>query len=124
MKIIKEEYSTGTQSASLSKIIESDSGLKIRVDIKSDSYDYQSYARVSVFNKLGLQWNIIDTIPFSNMKTPPKLYYQVKQQNPTILAQYFSEDSKTLVKNAEEVLGESFSLPPVVKKITTKKLKP
>lgn len=124
MKIIKEEYSIGTQSASLSKIIESESGLKIRVDIKSDSYDFQSYARVSVFNKLALQWNIVDTIPHSNMKTPTKLYYHVKQQNPNVLAPQFSADTQTLVKNAEAVLGESFSITPISKKLTTKKIKP
>ena len=37
MKVIKEEYSLGTQSANFTKIIEGDSGLKIKISITSDS---------------------------------------------------------------------------------------
>lgn len=124
MKIIKEEYSLGQQSAQLTKIIEGDKGLKIKIEIKSDSYDFQSYARVSVFNSSELKWNGVDHIPFANMQTPPKLYYHVQQQNPNILSPYFTNDIKTLVLNAEAILDDSFSLAPAVKKTVTKKNKP
>lgn len=119
MKVIKEEYSLGTQSASLSKIIEGDNGLKIKIDIKSDSYDFQSYARVSVFSDL--KWNVVDSISFSNMKTPSKLYYHANGRPANVLAQHFVEDTQVLISNAEAVLGDKFS--PTVTKSITKKMK-
>lgn len=123
MKIIKEEYSLGTQSVHLSKIIEGDKGLKIKVDIKSDSYDFQSYARISVFNSTEVKWHILDNIAFSNMKTPPKLYYQVKQENPNILAKHFFADTQILISHAEAILGDNFSPSHIVTKSLAKKLK-
>lgn len=124
MKIIKEEYSLGTQSAHFTKIIEGDKGLKIKIDIKSDSYDFQSYANVSVFNSKDLKWNIVDKIPHSNMKTPHKLYYHVPapQKNAAVLAPLFEEDTKILISLAEEILGDHFSIKPAPKKTVTKKL--
>lgn len=119
MKIIKEDYSLGTQSASVSKIIEGDNGLKIKIDIKSDSYDFQSYARVSVFSDL--KWNIVDTIAYSNMQTPHKLYYHSQGKPANTLAPHFSQDIQTLTTNAEAILGDNFS--PAMKKTITKKMK-
>lgn len=126
MKIIKEEYSLGTQSANFTKIIEGDNGLKIKIDIKSDSYDFQSYAKLSVFNSHELSWNIVDSIPFSNMKTPSKLYYKIQppSKNANILASYFVSDTDTLISTAEAVLGDNFSVKPASKKTVTKKIKP
>lgn len=125
MKIIKEEYSLGTQSASFTKIVEGDNGLKIKISITSDTYDFQSYARLSAFNPQTLDWNVIDSIPFSNMKTPPKLYYHVQapSKNASVLAHYFAEDINTLVSNAEAILGDNFSNKPAATKSIGKKLK-
>lgn len=125
MKVIKEEYSLGTQSAHFTKIIEGDNGLKIKIDIKSDSYDFQSYARVSVFNPQSVEWNILDSVPFSNMKTPTKLYYHVQapSKNANVLAPHFVEDTRTLVSNAEAILGDTFSVQPVAAKTVAKKMK-
>jgi hypothetical protein len=128
MKIIKEEYSIGTymKSVHFTKIIEGDKGLKIKVNIKSDSYDFQSHATVSVFNPHDLKWNIIDSIHYSNMKTPHNLYnhLQLPQQNASVLASKFLDDTNTLVSNAEAILGDSFSNKCVAKKTVTQKLKP
>lgn len=126
MKVIKEEYSLGTQSAHFVKIIEGDNGLKIKIDIKSDSYDFQSHAKVSVFNPTELKWNIVDSVPHSNMKTPHKLYYHVSapNKNASVLASHFIADTNTLISHAEDILGDSFSVKPVSKKTVTKKIKP
>lgn len=126
MKVIKEEYSLGTQSAHFIKIIEGDNGLKIKVDIKSDSYDFQSHAKVSVFDSKDLKWNIVDNVPHSNMKTPHKLYYHVPRPNgnASVLASHFVEDTHTLISHAEAILGDTFSVKPVAKKTVNKKLKP
>jgi hypothetical protein len=119
MELIKEDYSLGTQSANLTKIIKSESGLKIKIDIKSDSYDFQSFARVSVFNPSELKWNVISSIPFGNMSTPHKLFYSIqKNDNPAILSDKFKKDVEVLTKEAEEILDQKFSIDPVkVKKL-------
>jgi hypothetical protein len=120
MKIIKEEYSKGTQSAHYIKMMESDEGSKIKIDIKSDSYDFQSHAKVYAFSPTELKWNVISSIAFSEMKTPAKLYYQIGyNQAPDVVAPHFIQDTQELTKQAEDILGQSFS-PAAVKKVTRK----
>ena len=43
------------------------------------------------------------------MKTPPKLYYGLNNQNPNILASYFLQDKNQLINEAEQILGDKFS---------------
>lgn len=114
MELIKEDYSLGTQSANLTKIIKSEAGLKIKIDIKSDAYDFQSFARVSVFNQSELKWNVISSIPFANMNTPTKLFYSInRSENPAILTDKFQKDVEILIKEAEAILDQKFSIEPV-----------
>jgi hypothetical protein len=40
---------------------------KIKLEIKRDSYDFQSYAVASVFAADKLAWNVVYTIPYPNM---------------------------------------------------------
>lgn len=125
MKIIKSEYSVGQQSVNYQEITEGNDELKIQIIIKSDSYDFQNYAIVNVFSPKELKWNLLDSIPFSNMKTPAKLYYQItpdkyqdKEFLKRVMSSKFEEDIKTLRESAEMILGQSFSL--VEKKVTHK----
>lgn len=53
--------------------------LKIKLELESDSYDIQCYARAYVLD--GLQWNLIYSIPHSEMNTPKGLLYTVKYRN-------------------------------------------
>ena len=121
MKLIKEEYSIGTQSIRLKEILESKDGHKILIEILSDSYDFQSYARLSAFNKNDQKWNIIDTIAYSKMQTPPKLAYSPElKNNADNLKEYFQKDLSQLISNAELILDTSFD----VSLNTKKKRKP
>lgn len=118
MKIIKSEYGLGTQSVNFKEIRESDEGLKIQINIKSDSYDFQSHAIVSVFSPTELKWNNLSSIHFSEMQTPPKLYYHVPPQgNPSVVSGHFQSDIQQLVTEAEAVLGQTFSVVPSPKKV-------
>lgn len=40
---------------------------KIRISIRRDSYDFQSYAVASVFDTAKLAWNNVYTIPYAKM---------------------------------------------------------
>ncbi|MGF6281912.1 hypothetical protein ABH908_000055 [Pseudomonas frederiksbergensis] len=48
---------------------------KARIKICSDSYDFQSFARVELFSPTNLDWNVVGYIPYPEMKTPHKLAY-------------------------------------------------
>lgn len=48
---------------------------KARIKICSDSYDFQSFARVELFSPTDLKWNVVGHIPYPQMKTPHKLAY-------------------------------------------------
>ena len=122
MKIIKEEYSKGTQSAHYVKMMESSEGSKIKIDIKSDSYDFQSHARVYAFSPTELKWNVIASIAFSEMQTPAKLFYKIGyNETADVVAPYFKSDVQELTKQAEDIIGQSFS--PVAEKKVTRKPK-
>ena len=122
MKIIKEEYAKGQQDIKLNKVIQSDQGLKISIDIRSDSYDFQSHARVSVFHPTELKWNLVASIHYSEMKTPSKLYYKVAQnQHANSVAESFKDDLENLVSQAEQILDQKFS-PEVKPKVNKRKI--
>lgn len=71
---------------------------KVRIEIRSDSYDKQCHARVSVFD--GKKWNQVDSIHYSNMKTVSKLAYK---PNPPKESD-FKADREALVALAMDVL--------------------
>ena len=65
-KTIKKELSKGRQSMNYDEFLKLD-GLKLKISIKSDSYDFQCHARILVWSEQDLKWNLIDSIPFANM---------------------------------------------------------
>lgn len=73
---------------------------KIRVDIKIDSYDFQSHARAEVWNEKELKWNVVHHIPYSNIVACKKVSYV--QRTCDVLS--FKADRDLLVKMAEQVL--------------------
>ena len=50
-------------------------GHTVRVLIKSDSYAFQSYARIEALDQAELKWNVIASIPYSNMATEIGMCY-------------------------------------------------
>ena len=112
MKTIKEEYSLGQQSANFNQILEFPSGLRLKIHIKSDSYDFQSHAKAEIFNPNTLSWNLVTNIPYSNMKTPSKLVYTIsnKESSQSVLknnlSKHFKQDTETLIKDCKNILGD------------------
>lgn len=77
--------------------------LKIKIDIESDSWVQQCYARASVLD--GLKWNIIYTIPKSEMKTETGLIYALPYRNNVAAAEpEFKADVERLKKYIAEIL--------------------
>jgi hypothetical protein len=103
MKTLNKEVGLGRQDLNYKEIAEI-AGHKVRVRIKSDSYDFQSYAIVEVFSEL--KWNQVDFIHFSQMNTPEGLYYKVDRNGELSTSEcHFKKDRDALIKIASEVLS-------------------
>ena len=76
--LLFEQISKGQQDVIAERVLrltEGDKSVKIRVKIKSDSYDFQCYAKSEAYNPQTLSWNPIASIGFSNMKTKKSLAF-------------------------------------------------
>lgn len=98
MKSLNKEIGKGRQSVFYKETLEY-KGKKLRIEIKSDSHRFQCYATVSLFGDS--QWNQIDSIHYSRMKTEDSLVYR-----PNILPNEkdFKADRDRLVELAKDVL--------------------
>lgn len=59
--IITSDFNAPGQAATLTQIEERD-GVKYRVYLKRDSYDFQSYGHVEVWSPTDLRWNRVHTL--------------------------------------------------------------
>lgn len=73
---------------------------KVRVNIRRDSYDFQSHARIYVWHAPSLKWNLVHSIPYQSMRTPDKLYYRANGMD----ASNFRADIDTLLATAAQIL--------------------
>ena len=73
---------------------------KVRLTVKSDSYNFQSYARASVWNPSEMQWNHVHSINYDQMSTEPALAYAAFPVK--MLA--FNYDMKELLKMTKTIL--------------------
>lgn len=71
----------------------------IRIKVKSDAYDFQSYAVADILKKEDLTWSRLCNIPYSAMATKPSLRYQ-----PNLGLQHFFTDINSLLTKAEMIL--------------------
>lgn len=78
---------------------------KIKLELKSDSYDMQCYAKAYALD--GLEWKLIYSIPYSQMKTGAKLIYAVpyRNGNEEKAKNEFESDVQRLKKHIREILG-------------------
>ncbi len=109
MKTISKSISKGQHSVNYKEILKVD-GVKLRIIIESDAYDFQSCARIQKWN--GDEWHIIDSIHYSEMNTPYSLVYKACNQ-PRVLSpdtimknndQFFKKDRDILIDIAREVI--------------------
>ena len=79
---------------------------KLKIEISSNAYDFQSYARISVFSKESLQWNVVASIQGPAMKTPHGLY---AQRADGTQERHFVADRKELIRQAGNILDVSLA---------------
>lgn len=103
-KVIEDiTYSSSHQSISR-RVIYEYKNLKIKLELQSDGYKRQCYARASALD--GLEWRLIYSIPHSEMKTPEGLCYCVPYRDekaPDAKCE-FDRDVERLKKYITEIL--------------------
>ena len=101
-KVIDEQLTVGKQSVNLVRI-EENNGKKFKISIQSDSYDFQSYARMSLWD--GVKWHQINSIHNKQMNTPHKLCYRSEcRTNVDNLRYLFNSDVSQLRKIAHAIV--------------------
>jgi len=76
---------------------------RIKLEIKSDSYDQQCYVRAYLLKDE--KWELVYSIPYSEMNTPKGLCYHVTYRSKASAAgDEFKSDVQRLKKYIEEIL--------------------
>lgn len=83
---------------------------KLRLEMKSDSYKEQCYARISVWN--GKEWSFVDSIHYSLLSFKDGLVYVQHNQPSTVSTEitqkqnvgYFLKDREILLNRAYNIL--------------------
>ena len=100
--IIEKITYKGSQSVNFREIYKLDEK-RIKLEIKSDSYDQQCYARAYILKDE--KWEQIYSIPYSEMNTPKGLCYHVTYKSKATAAEAeFKIDIQRLKKYIEEIL--------------------
>lgn len=100
--IEKITFNSNSQSITYREIYEYKE-MKIKIEIKSDSFKQQCYAIASVLD--GLKWNVIYTIPQSLMNTRDSIaYYNEYRNNASAAEKEFFSDIKRLKQYISEIL--------------------
>ena len=102
-KILSREYFNGKQSVEFEGLYEYKKN-KLKIDIDIDSYDHQSSARISIFDKQELKWNLLAKIPYSKMKSTSVFCY--RKINDLQYSEKFAiqKDIDTLLNKAKLIL--------------------
>ena len=90
----------GSQSISFREIYKLDEK-RIKLEIKSDSYDQQCYARAYILKDE--KWEPIYSIPYSEMNTPKGLCYHVTYRSNAVAAE---KEFKTYIDRLKKYVGE------------------
>lgn len=106
---ISKTINKSKQSIDFKEILKIDDK-KLMISIKSDSYDFQSHARIELWN--GEKWHNIFSIHYEEMKTPSTLYHarenQPMNQQPSVVLRnnnsYFMNDRNKLLSTAKEII--------------------
>lgn len=106
VKVIEKEYFNGRQSVEFKGIYEY-KGHKLKINIDIDSYDFQSSARIYIFNPEELKWNVLQSIHYNRMESAKEgavfCYRKVDQLNYRE-KQAIQKDIDELLKKAKQIL--------------------
>ena len=102
-KIHKSEISWSKQAAHYKRVFLLGESDMLKISIKRDSYDFQSYARLSRWD--GKQWNLVSEIPYSKMNAVKDgTNIKPRNGNEVDFRDACKPDVEQLLKDAEFIL--------------------
>ena len=103
-KIIEDITYASSNQAISRRVIYEFKNLKVMLELKSDSYRGQCYARASVLDNL--EWRVIYFIPHAEMRTPEGLcnYLPYRDNKAPNAKKEFDKDIERLKKYISELL--------------------
>jgi hypothetical protein len=114
MKTLHTEINNGSQSQTYRETLDLGT-VKVRINIKSDSYEAQCHATIEVFSPTALAWNGLASIGYDSMATPSKLLHSNKSKTATP----YRMDRTNLIAQALDILDIAPAAP--ARKTTTRK---
>jgi hypothetical protein len=104
---LSTEFSVAEQDVYYTEILtlKGNKEYKCKLEIRSNSYQFQSYARAYVWSQEALKWNLVDDIAYTNMTTKEGLGYypDVKKSGAKFL--HFMADRDLLIQKLGTVLS-------------------
>jgi hypothetical protein len=100
--VISERLYNSNQSWMYQLIVNIE-GHKLRVSIKRNAYDFQSYAKIMRWD--GHKWHFITSMPIETCKCAAVSYVMRRDEHFDI--SLFRKDAKQLIEEAKEVVLES-----------------
>lgn len=102
IQVIETVISIGSQSIEYKEIIKY-KGFKLRICIKSDSYDFQCFARIGLLKDL--KWEVLEYIPHSEMQTESQLKYR-----PAYRGEGYKNAASEFLKDRNKLIETAISL--------------
>ena len=99
--ILEETINEGRQDVTARRVL-SLGDFKVRLTIKSDSYQFQSFARAEVWNPATLSWNQVHSIHYAEMATPEGLCYHPNKSGLNIT--HFTRDFDRLLTMVKQII--------------------
>lgn len=104
-----KDIARGSQSTTYTEHLTANANGKIlalKIEIKSDAYEYQSYATVRVFDTTSQEWKPLADIPFSKMSTPHTLYVHKREEWDS--SKTYRTDRNNLIEKAAAILESAY----------------
>ena len=99
--LLEETINEGRQDVTARRVL-SLGDFKVRLTIKSDSYQFQSFARAEVWNPATLSWNQVHSIHYAEMATPEGLCYHPNKSGLKIT--HFTRDFDRLLTMVKQII--------------------
>ena len=85
-----------------------ESGIKVRISVRSDSYQFQSHAYLEAFSPTEQKWNRVVSLHFSEMTTVEGVIYMPAFQGnkpvPVGAVSHFSDDVNSLLNQYDNLM--------------------
>jgi hypothetical protein len=107
IKVLHTEIGRGGQDVFYTEVLRIGPHI-CQICIKSDSYDFQSFAVASVWSREALCWNEAASIHYSQMRTETKLAYEDANR---LNASHFRADRTTLIEQLIVLLADDAQRP-------------